>query len=64
MAYLRDNGICELLEAIGFELAYVHAWEYRIDRKTECCFGDSTSALPLYMYLDITTIRFIKGGFG
>ena len=37
---LSDNGICELLKAIGFELAYVHAWEYRIDRKTECCYGD------------------------
>ena len=56
MGYLSDNGICELLKAIGFELAYVHAWEYRIhyvvyvDRKTGCCFGDSTLALSLLGY--------------
>ena len=50
MDYLQKNGICDLLTAIGFELAYVHAWEYRIDRETECCNGDSTSALSLLGY--------------
>ena len=65
MDYLRDSGICDLLKAIGFELAYIHAWEYRIDRKAECCYGESTSALSLLgINMDITTIRFVKGGFG
>ena len=50
MDYLQKNGICDLLKAIGFELAYVHAWEYHIHRKTECCNGDSTSALSLLGY--------------
>ncbi len=50
MQILHDSGICDLLKAIGFELAYVHAWEYHIHRKTECCYGDNTPALSLLGY--------------
>ena len=50
MEYLHKSGICDLLKAIGFELAYVHAWEYHIHRDTESCYADSTSALSLLGY--------------